>query len=557
MNDIASTHDNAHAADPQNAQSAQDAILPDTVHIPLTDYGSQNNPNTPAKHDNALTDEQITPPPALTKDYRFIRLLGEGSNGKTWLARTLIGDTTVAIKSLKFSQLESLKSYELFQREAQVLKSLDIHGVPKLYKTILHSKDGDCALVQQYIDAPSLQSYLDKGRKFNEHEALCLMRKLAEILRELELNYAPAIIHRDIKPSNILCWMPEQTDNAYAGSIPEQAYNAYAGSIPEQAYNAYADIDPWLIDFGAVANPQKRQQGSTVAGTLGYMAPEQIVGDSAIQSDYYALGATILHMLTGVPPYDIPSELFSLQFKPVIAQLSPDTSENMIELLDILLDKNPTNRPQNISEFIQYIENVMQGRSPKDDKPAPPVRLLTKIKKTFRRILSLFNPSVRHLTTKGTLTGTGTLIQNLIPSDPTAYCTGQCQYYVAFYYTVKGNTYSNIAIIPANTYLNLNARVHFPTECDIKYDANNISFSTIDQDALNHIISDSAKIADHPQEKAPSNTNSAQTPPNKFSPAAGASPTHDQNKHAPKNKFTSSKAPQKQHIAARPRANTC
>ena len=404
-----------------------------------------------------------TPAP-LANDYRFIRLLGEGANGKTWLARTLIGDNNVAIKALKFSQIESLKSYELFQREAEILQSLTVHGVPKFYHAIMNDKAGECFLIQQYVSAPSIQSYIDSGRKFTERETLRIIRKLAEILRELETNYAPPIIHRDIKPSNILCEMPD-TD------------------APNE------DLDPWLIDFGAVANPQKRQQGSTVAGTLGYMAPEQIIGDSIIQSDYYALGATILHMLTGVPPYEIPSELFALQFKPVLKQNAPATSKNMIELLDILLDKAPSNRPQNISELIHYIENVSQNHPPKADHKTTFVQHFRKFISAIARTASLFYSSAKLTHAEGTLTGVF-----IHENEHLEY-----EYFASFYYTIEGESFSNISLITHSEYVAL-TRIAFPVTCDIKYDAHNRAFSFLDREALPNLTHTS--IIRAPQGKA-------------------------------------------------------
>lgn len=401
-------------------------------------------------------------PPSLASNYRIIKLLGEGSNGRTWLARTLIGDKSVAIKSLKFSQMESLKSYELFLREAEVLASLDVHGVPIFYETVIDkSQNNDCFLVQQFIDAPSIQSYLDQGRIFSESETLLLMRKLAEILKELETNYTPPIIHRDIKPSNILCHMPVLTDNALV------------------------DLDPWLIDFGAVANPQKRQQGSTVAGTLGYMAPEQIVGDNTIQADYYALGATMLHMLTGVPPYEINAELFSLQFKPVIQDRAPNVSPNMIELLEILLDKAPEQRPHHIDELIRYIENVMQGRPPKLDEQTQNRSFTQKVKSFFQKLINYFNISYKLVPTQGTLTGVS---------------LHGTEYFVEYYYTVGGITFNNISIIQKIDYAKLLPLKIFPCPCTIKYDSQNRARSYIDMDAFKALVANPPK----PQPAAPS-----------------------------------------------------
>ncbi|MBQ1925072.1 MAG: protein kinase [Proteobacteria bacterium] len=393
----------------------------------------------------------ITTPSALSDKYRYLDFLGEGANGKTWLARTIIGDERVAIKSLKLAHIENLKSLDLFQREAEVLSSITVHGVPKFYDAILdHDGSGECYLIQQYIDAPSIQSYLDQGRRFTETEALILMRKVAEILRQLEMNYKPSIIHRDIKPSNILCRIPENRANLQ-------------------------NIDPWLIDFGAVANPQKKQQGSTVAGTVGYMAPEQIVGDNTIQADYYALGATVLHMLTGIPPYKIPSELFVLQFKPILEQNAPKTSPEMTELLDILLQKDPTQRPKDIDELTRCIDNVMNHKPPKFvqiDKPT----LKQSINARIGHILRSFITS-QMAQTKGYITSVKIISSNI----------DQVIHVAEFTYSVDNDYFTNICQITENHYRNISANNDFPVECTVSYDTSNRAISRIEQTEFERI----------------------------------------------------------------------
>ncbi|MBQ9243719.1 MAG: protein kinase [Proteobacteria bacterium] len=394
----------------------------------------------------------IQTPPELAHKYRYIDLLGEGANGKTYLARTTLNDERVAIKALKLSQIENFKSLDLFQREAEVLESLSVQGVPTFHEAIIDSEGaGVCYLVQQYIDAPSIQSYLDQGRIFTEPEALILMRALTDILSQLEKNYRPPIIHRDIKPSNILCHCPGK----------------------------FTHLSPYLIDFGAVANPQKRQQGSTVAGTIGYMAPEQIVGDSSVQADYYALGATVLHMLTGVPPYQIPSELFVLQFEPVLKQKAPATSPYMTELLSMLLQKEPSQRPKDIDSLIQCIDNVMRGKHPE----ANYIKHHTFKDRLSASINHILNRTLYRLkkmaTTEGYITDYYTLnldVYNYYSPD----ITTNVHTFVEFTYEARGDYFTNICIFPSGFYNKCKDNLSLPIKCTVTYDPRNRAFSTID-----------------------------------------------------------------------------
>ena len=225
---------------------------------------------------------QIQTPHELENKYHFIRLLGEGANGKTYLAKQVNSGLMVAVKALKFAQLNDLKSLELFKREAAILSSIQMEGIPRFYESIFpKDEDTTCYIIQEYVKYPSLQDLINQNGKLKEYSTLEIIERVALLLFGLQTIYTPPIIHRDIKPSNILCENDKQDK-----------------------------LHVYLIDFGAVANPQRRSGGSTVAGTFGYMAPEQLLGDICIQSDFYSLGATTLHMLTGVPPYKLDSDGF-------------------------------------------------------------------------------------------------------------------------------------------------------------------------------------------------------------------------------------------------------
>ena len=278
----------------------------------------------------AEAEREIITPKILNVDYRYVKLLGEGASGFTWLAKDRRTALDVAIKELKF--VDDFKSLELFEREAEVLQSVDVRGVPKCYKNIT---DGFTSyIVQQYIPHPSLEKMLEDGEIFDEEEVFLILDKVSEILFALQTQYIPAIIHRDIKPGNILYQRPKNPDD---------------------------EARVWLIDFGAVDNAHKQSSGSTIAGTFGYMAPEQLQGEVSPRSDFYALGATALHLLTGVFPYEIPNELFQLKFHPVIREHAPKTTKPMIDLLDKLLASNAEHRPQDAHALRKLIHEASES----------------------------------------------------------------------------------------------------------------------------------------------------------------------------------------------------
>ena len=99
-------------------------------------------------------------------------------------------------------------------------------------------------------------------------------RQLLEVLTYLGQRNPP-VVHRDIKPANIMI------DDA---------------------------LTVKLVDFGAAKDKMSSHTalGSTIVGTYGYMAPEQFQGQACPQSDIYAVGATLIHCLTGTSPSDLP-----------------------------------------------------------------------------------------------------------------------------------------------------------------------------------------------------------------------------------------------------------
>ena len=273
-------------------------------------------------------------PTMLKSSYRFLRCLGEGAQGRTYLAEKKDTGELVAVKELKMNTADAFKGFELFMRESEVLADLDDPGVPKFYERII-PKDGNgsCYIVQEFCQNPSIQSTLDLNVRnakkcFSVMDVLEIIRSTAEILERLEKNYTPPIVHRDIKPSNIL-------------------YSKVQG-----------EIRCWLIDFGAVANPQKRSASSTIAGTCGYMAPEQLMGMCTPASDIYSLGMTAVHMLTEEPPWKMPVEGLKIQYEPILRKVRPDLNESVLNLLRMMTDASLDNRIGSAREILDILEKI-------------------------------------------------------------------------------------------------------------------------------------------------------------------------------------------------------
>ncbi len=222
------------------------------------------------------------------KGYTPIKSLGRGSQGEVVLAERDCDQQLVAIKKLNIESVKSWKEYELFQREASVLATLNIPGIARFYEAFECLDDTPpCAyIVQEYVPGYTLAEKLKVGHRFTLDRIYDIILQMLNILNALH-SHNPPVIHRDIKPSNILL-KPLDGDN----------------------------FQVYLIDFGAVANPQIQSGGSTVAGTYGFMPPEQLMGKPSVASDYYALAAVAVNLITGISPADMAMKDFYLMFEP-------------------------------------------------------------------------------------------------------------------------------------------------------------------------------------------------------------------------------------------------
>ncbi|MBL8974680.1 MAG: serine/threonine protein kinase [Myxococcales bacterium] len=215
----------------------------------------------------------LAPGDVVAGRYRVVKPLGRGSFGHTYLAvDTAAGGREVALKQLRAEGEGGWKALELFEREAAALRSLRHHGIPEIFDHLQETADGVAIayLVMEYVAGPTLELRIEEHAGLDPAALLRLALGLLDILEYLHAR-VPPVLHRDIKPANVIL----RPDGA-----------------------------PALVDFGAVRTVFRTagEGGSTVVGTFGYMPFEQYMGQASPASDLYALGATLLHVITGRGP---------------------------------------------------------------------------------------------------------------------------------------------------------------------------------------------------------------------------------------------------------------
>jgi serine/threonine protein kinase len=272
----------------------------------------------------------------LNQRYRVREQLSKQPGRRTFLAIDLESENLVAIKILLLDRDFAWEKLKLFEREAKTLKNLNHPAIPQYidyFEIDLPDYQG-FALVQEYIDAPSLETHIENGRNFSEADLKEIAGSILEILIYLH-RLQPAIIHRDIKPSNILL------SNDRSG-------------------NSIGEI--FLIDFGSVQNSAAIDRGTiTIVGTYGYMPPEQFGGRTVPASDLYGLGATLIYLATGQNPADLPQKNLQVRLDK-ITNLNPAFQAWLNKAMETDLEK----RFSSAEKALDFLDNSAIELTPSD-----------------------------------------------------------------------------------------------------------------------------------------------------------------------------------------------
>lgn len=246
----------------------------------------------------------------LKERYQLQKRLGRtAADHQTWLAIDLQSQEQVILKLLAFSPEMQWQELKLFEREAEVLQALNHAHIPcyRDYFSLEREVGGLpwFGLVQDYIPGFSLQELLENGQRFSEKQVREIAFEVLEILIYLH-ELSPPVLHRDIKPSNLILG---------------------------------EDRHIYLVDFGAVqAQAAVTGVTFTVVGTSGYAPLEQFWGRAVAASDLYALGATLIHLLTGATPADLPQKDSRIQFSDRVS-LNPVLVSWIEKMTEMVLEK--------------------------------------------------------------------------------------------------------------------------------------------------------------------------------------------------------------------------
>lgn len=265
----------------------------------------------------------------INNRYRLVKPLRQLS--EEYLTEIFEVDDRGHLKVLKYLKKNRIKLIELFEQEVNILTHLRHPGIPKAepnesFTFLLRNGQELRCLVMERIRGRNLEQWLNENdnEPIPEDLALEWLKQIANILGYVHQNQ---FFHRDIKPSNII-----------------QKLN---GQLV-------------LIDFGTAREIEEtviNGRTITVVYSHGYTAPEQIEGRAVPQSDFFALGRTLVHLLTGKP-------LTSFSKDPQSGQLiwrdsAPQMSALLADFIDRLMSPSLEKRPQNTQEILRAREEII------------------------------------------------------------------------------------------------------------------------------------------------------------------------------------------------------
>jgi serine/threonine protein kinase/Tol biopolymer transport system component len=275
--------------------------------------------------------------------YEITAAIGAGGMGRVYRARDTRLGRDVAIKVLPSDVVIDTDRLARFEREAQILASLNHPNIAALYG--VEETASAPALVMEFVDGPTLADSIATG-PIPIREALPIARQIADAL---EAAHEQGIIHRDLKPANIKV-RPD-------GAVKVLDFGLAKALDPAAGHSGSATSSPTISIHATRAG--------IILGTAAYMAPEQARGKPLDRRvDIWAFGVVLYEMLSGRRLFageEISDTLaLVLTNEPDWTTLPANTPASIQRLLRRCLDKDPRRRLASASDARIEIDDALQ-----------------------------------------------------------------------------------------------------------------------------------------------------------------------------------------------------
>ena len=273
--------------------------------------------------------------------YEVTAALGAGAMGEVWRARDTRLSRDVALKVLPESLSRDPERLQRFEREAQVLASLNHPNIAAIYG--VEEAGATTALVLELVEGPTLDERIGAGR-LSIDDAASIARQVAEAL---EYAHEHGVVHRDLKPANVKLTAD--------GRVKVLDFGLAKAIAADPAGRSDSAVSPTITSLGTIAG--------VVLGTAAYMAPEQARGTNVDRrADIWAFGVVLWEMLAGKRLFDdatVSDTLAAVLRAPVPwDELPASVPPGIVRLLKRCLDRDPRKRLRDIGEARIALETL-------------------------------------------------------------------------------------------------------------------------------------------------------------------------------------------------------
>ena len=294
-------------------------------------------------------------PGARLGPYEVVAPAGAGGMGEVYRARDTRLGRTVALKVLPPGLATDPERLQRFEHEAKLLSTLSHPNILSIHD--VGAEKGVPYLVSEFLEGETLRQRLERGplgmRRLIDHAV--------QIASGLAAAHGREIVHRDLKPENIFVTRDERIKILDFGLAKQlQAIRAEVGESPTMALSHTA--------------------AGTVMGTVGYMSPEQVRGQTADhRSDIFSLGAVLYEMAAARRAFqrETGAETMSAILKeepPDLASSGAHVPPALERIISRCLEKAPERRFQSASDLAFAVEALSGGTSVSVQAGAPPRR---------------------------------------------------------------------------------------------------------------------------------------------------------------------------------------
>lgn len=230
---------------------------------------------------------------------------------------------TVVLKTLPSEYLRNAELVSQFENQCRQLCQLEHPSMPKVFEAF--EAQGQPYLVSEMIYGPSLKDWVVQHGSVPQYQALRWMLELSRLLQYIH-QQTPVFTHRRIMPANII--------------------------RPKVAHGSSQVV---LVDFGEVKGVVAGT--GTLPGSTTYTPSEQLDDQGSVESDLYALGATLVYLLTGKEPdtfFRLGDDTFQLHVKDL-----PNVSPEAASIIQRLTHPQPRQRFKSAADVINVLQSLL------------------------------------------------------------------------------------------------------------------------------------------------------------------------------------------------------